>query len=167
MAGLKARDFLFAAEDAAIAALPCPPPPERRVMWTILQYHFGEAWLHYELHPQVSHRRVEVGLHFESSAEQSERAARVIAEAGPSLMASLGDGWELEEWTGSWRRLHRVLRFDALSDALAGEAAAAFSALIAETSPLLQSSGLPAEPRDATTVNDAAGRKARRRRYRR
>jgi hypothetical protein len=30
-------------------------------------------------------------------------------------MAALGPDWELEEWTASWRRLHRVFHFERLN----------------------------------------------------
>ena len=38
-------------------------------------------------------------------------------------MAELGEGWELEEWTASWRRLHRTFSFTALTRDLAAEVA--------------------------------------------
>lgn len=167
MARLKAKDFLFATEEAAIAALEGPPPPERRVMWTILQYHFGEPWIHYELQPQVGRRRVEVGLHFESAAEQSERAAHHLAQEASWLLPSLGNEWELEEWTGSWRRLHRTIPFEVLNADTVTETADAFARLIDLTAPVLEAGGFLREPRTAEPGKGSGGRfKGKRRRRR-
>jgi len=122
---LKAREFLFYAEDLALAALPAEVPrPQRKVMWTILQFSWDNPAAHFELQPQPSRGLVEVGLHFEGTAEQNEAwAARVAADAGP-IQAELGPEWELEEWTASWRRLHRTYPFEHLTAALGREVAA-------------------------------------------
>ncbi|HJP40507.1 MAG TPA: hypothetical protein QGF35_02220 [Dehalococcoidia bacterium] len=154
MARLKAREFLFQAEDRAITLLGEVTPPERRVMWTTLQYHYGEPWIHYELQPHVGRQMVEIGLHFEGAAEQNERAASLVAHHAGTLLASLGPNWELEEWTNSWRRLHRTLRFKFLNPDLAEEAAEAFAVLVTETSPILSTSDLLSEP--SATVRSSA-----------
>lgn len=125
---LKAREFVFFTEDLALAALPSTfERPERRVMWTILQFYYGNPAAHYELQPQVGRGVVELGLHFEGPAEFNEACAvRIGANAGP-VMAALGPGWELEEWTASWRRLHRTFRFSSLTTDLGREVGAQFA----------------------------------------
>ena len=121
---LQAREFLFECEDQAMAQLGDGLPPiERRVMWTILQLHFGDPAVHFELHPQPSRRQIELGLHFEGAAEANDAwAGRLSALAG-DLIPQLGSAWELEAWTLSWRRLHRVYPFDRLTHALCREVA--------------------------------------------
>lgn len=116
---LKAREFLFFTEDLALAALPDSlPRPERKVMWTILQLHFGNPNVHFEIQPQANRRVVELGLHFEGPLEANEAwAAHISANAGDVLYA-LGPAWELEEWTATWRRLHRTYPFERLTTAL-------------------------------------------------
>lgn len=112
---LKAREFLFFCEDLALRDLPATfPRPERRVMWTVLQLFYGAPWVHFELQPQVGRGVVELGLHFEGSAEANEAAAALLARDTDAIAAELGPGWELEEWTASWRRLHRTFSFHAL-----------------------------------------------------
>lgn len=120
--GVKATEFVFACEERAMRSLPPGfPRPERKVMWTILQLHYGNPNAHFELQPQVSRGQVELGLHFEGPVEQNDVWTLGLAERACELMAGLGDGWELEEWTSSWRRLHRVFRFEQLNPDLAHE----------------------------------------------
>jgi len=128
---LKAREFLFATEDMALAGLPKSfPQPERRVMWTILQFHYGDPSVHFELQPQVSRGRVELGLHFEGLLENNERWAQRVADNAVPIAGALGPDWELEEWTASWRRLHRVYSFGKLTRGLASDVAADFTLLM-------------------------------------
>lgn len=121
---LKAREFVFYCEDLALASLPKGfPRPERKVMWTILQMHYGNPNAHFELQPQPSRGQVELGLHFEGPAEKNDLWALALSERACELMAALGPGWELEHWTASWRRLHRVFPFETLTTELAREVA--------------------------------------------
>lgn len=153
---LKAREFVFFCEDLAMAGLPAAfPRPERRVMWTILQLYWGDPWVHFELQPQVGRGIVELGLHFEGTAEANEAGAAVIARRAEELLGALGPGWELEEWTASWRRLHRTFRFSALTADLgrevAGELGRAMLALhpVVEELRALTPAAAPAPPRSA------------------
>ncbi len=131
MKALKAREFLFYTEDQALAGLPADfPRPERRVMWTILQLHYGNPNVHFEVQPQVARGQVELGLHFEGRAEMNDVWALGLAERAAELRFALGDAWELEEWTVSWRRLHRVFHFDSLTAQLGREVAAEFTKLL-------------------------------------
>ena len=125
---LKAREFLFYTEDLALAALPEDyPRAERRVMWMILQFYWRNPAIHFELHPQPSRRRIEVGLHFEASLEQNEAWAQRISDNACEVMAAMGPEWELEEWTASWRRIHRTYAFEELTASLGREVAAEFA----------------------------------------
>jgi hypothetical protein len=140
---LKARDFLFYCEEHAIAALePGRVPPHRKLMWTILQLHFGEPAVHFELQPQPSRRIVEVGLHFEGPAEKNDAWAAALSRNAAGLLGELGPEWELEAWTASWRRLHRVFPIQALTASFAREIAAEFARAIAILGPIVEG-GLP------------------------
>jgi len=122
---MKAREFLFYVEDLALAALPADVPrPERKVMWTILQLSWDNPAAHFELQPQPTRSLVELGLHFEGAAEDNETWAQRLAERAGDIQAVLGPEWELEEWTASWRRLHRTYRFEHLTGQLGREVAA-------------------------------------------
>jgi len=122
---LQSREFLFYVEDLAIPALPEDiPKPERKAMWTILQWFWDNPHAHFELQPMTSRSLVELGLHFEGPAEANERWAQRLAERAADIQAVLGPQWELEEWTASWRRLHRTFPFEHLTVDLAKEVAA-------------------------------------------
>jgi hypothetical protein len=136
---LKAREFLFACEDRAMAQLsPSLPRLERKVMWTILQLHYGDPYVHFEVQPQVSRGQVEVGLHFEGVLDKNEEWAQRIADLAAPIAGSLGPEWELEEWTASWRRLHRVFAFDRLTSPLASEVAEQYALLITTLQPVVK-----------------------------
>ena len=154
---LKAREFLFTTEESAVAILgSANVPPYRKVMWTILQLHYGDARVHFELQPQPSRGAIEIGLHFEGPAETNDAwAAYVAAEAGYWL-GELGPGWELEAWTASWRRLHRSLPFTSLTDGLSDEAAHDLARLISVLGPTV-AAGLPAAVHAGGTAALAAG----------
>lgn len=113
------------------------PRPERKMMWTILQLHYGNPSAHFELQPQVSRGQVELGLHFEGPVEQNDAWTLELAERACELMAELGDGWELEEWTSTWRRLHRVFRFEQLSAELAHEVGTQLARALAVLQPFV------------------------------
>lgn len=135
---LQAREFLFLCEELAVASLePGMTPPHRKVMWTILQMHYGEPAVHFELQPMPARSQIELGLHFEGQLEANERWARILAERAHELRCALGPGWELEDWTASWRRLHRVFRFDALTPALAEEVSEALALAVRVLGPLI------------------------------
>ncbi len=99
-------------------------------MWTILQFHYGDPNGHFEMQPQVARGQVEVGLHFEGLAENNEAWAMRIAQLAAPIRGTLGPDWELEEWTASWRRLHRVFPFQKLTRTLAAEVASEFALLL-------------------------------------
>lgn len=168
---LKAREFLFYTEDLALAGLPGDfPRPERRVMWTILQLSFGDPDIHFELQPQVARGNVELGLHFESDADTNEAWASIVADQVVPILEALGDEWELEEWTPSWRRLHRVFPFTRLTASLGREVAEQLTAALVTLQPVLagaQARGeapvpVPRTPEPAPSRRRRHGRGARR-----
>ncbi|MBI2764285.1 MAG: hypothetical protein HYX53_00070 [Chloroflexi bacterium] len=135
---LKAREFVFFTEETAMAALPAEfPRPERKVMWTILQLHYGNPLVHFELQPHVGRGVVELGLHFEGPPEFNDAWAGYIAGHAATVQPALGGEWELEEWTASWRRLHRVFRFEQLTADLGHEVADDLAKAIVTLQPLI------------------------------
>lgn len=144
---LQAREFVFFCEDQVMAALPADfPRPQRKVMWTILQLFYGDPTVHFELQPMVGRGQLEVGLHFEGTLEANEAWAAQVSERAVEVMAALGPGWELEVWTASWRRLHRVFHFTRLDVTLAREVAAQILQLMLALQPLFGQTTAVYEP---------------------
>lgn len=111
-------------------------------MWSILQLHYGNPDVHFELQPRPSRQQVELGLHFEGAPEANDAWARELARRAPELMSALGDEWELEEWTASWRRLHRVFRFERLNAELADVVAAELVKALTVLGPVVREAGI-------------------------
>lgn len=121
-----------------MAALPAAfPRPERKVMWTILQMHYGDPDVHFELQPQPSRGIVELGLHFEGTLEANDLWAAYIAENAGDLIGPLGPAWELEVWTATWRRLHRTFVFAQLTPELADEVAGELTKVLTLLQPVI------------------------------
>ncbi len=114
------------------------------IAFSYVQAHFGDRRVHFECWVQRRTGLLELGLHFEGPREFSHAWAAAIGEHMPELVAALGDGIELEEWTERWTRLHETRPFvvgpakdGRLTEALAGEAAARLTAYIVALRPLL------------------------------
>ncbi|MGE5596569.1 MAG: hypothetical protein ACM3S1_11110 [Hyphomicrobiales bacterium] len=144
---LKAREFVFFVEDVAMAALPEQVSrPERRVMWTILQLHFGDPNVHFEVQPHMGRRLIELGLHFEGPAETNDQWMSHVGGHAEHILCELGPTWELEEWTASWRRLHRPYAFERLTAALGREVGEELAKAIGVLGPIIESAGIVAPP---------------------
>jgi hypothetical protein len=136
---LKAREFVYFCEDHILTQLPAAiPQPERRVRWTTLQLHFGNPGVHFELHPQMGRGVVEAGLHFEGPLEANDAWVELLAANAADLLGELGPVWELEEWTSTWRRLHRPFPFQRLTTELAHEVAGELARAMTVLHPLIE-----------------------------
>ncbi len=153
---LKAREFVFFCEDQILARLPDTiPQPERRVRWTMLQFHFGDRNVHFELQPQMGRGVVEAGLHFEGPVEANDAWVELLAANAADLLGELGPAWELEEWTSTWRRLHRPFPFARLTVELANEVSGEVAHAMTVLHPLIE------EGADAIAVAAPAARGGR------
>jgi hypothetical protein len=139
---LRIREFLAVVREAAEPLL----PPERapfywRLRFNLLQLHHGDPSVHYEVWVQRKARRIELGLHFEGEREVNYRWAARLAERFVEIRARLDAPVELEEWTRSWTRLHELIAFDALDEALAEQVARWLADLVAVMEPILDQEG--------------------------
>jgi hypothetical protein len=89
---MKAREGCSTPKTRLAALQESVPRPQRRVMWTILQFYWDTPAAHFELQPQPSRSLIEVGLHFESYAEQNEilRPRGGPCRRDPSVLAMRG-----------------------------------------------------------------------------
>ena len=146
--GLATREFLQLVESAARAALPAKlaSSVSSRLRFSLLQLHFGDPTVHYEVWVQRRQGAIEVGLHFEGPDGERNRALldRLVAQ-GEQLMDALGLRIEPEVWTASWTRLHETMALhEPLDEALAGGLGARVSAWVRACQPLLAAPPLPA-----------------------
>ncbi len=163
---LKAREFVFFCEDQVLTRLPpAVPRPERHLRWTTLQFHFGDERVHFELQPQMGRGVVEVGLHFEGPVEANDAWVELLAAHAADLLGELGPAWELEEWTVSWRRLHRPFPFERLTAELAREVSGELVRAMTALHPLIEEGGganAPAAPPLRASTPLRGHRRARR-----
>lgn len=74
----------------------------------LMKVYFDEPSFHYEAWHHTGAGRIEVGLHFESSAELNEVAFDFFRERIVEVKASLPRA-ELEPWDRGWSRLYETL----------------------------------------------------------
>ncbi len=137
-------------------------PWQARQRHAMLQIHYGNPRVHYELWLQSRSGRVEIGLHFEDEPERNQRWCALFAGRVLELLEALGPTVELEEWTASWARLHVTVPLRPLDEAFAAELAGRFGRLIAVTADAVRA-GLPAERHAGRTAVRRVGRVALRR----
>ncbi len=148
------REFLAAVEEQVLPRLP-RPPVGTVIRASLLQLHWGVPAVHYEVWVQRRSERVEVGLHFEGPTEFSRAALAGLLDERPLLLAELGPGWEAEDWTVSWSRVHRTVRAATLDGGAVEECAASLARLAGATLEYVTAVGAP-EP---AARGDSAGRR--------
>ena len=130
-----------------LGRLEAETPPELRP-WharqrhAMLQIHYGNPRVHYELWLQSRSGRAEIGLHFEDEPERNQRWCALFAGRVFELLEALGPTVELEEWTANWARLHVTAPLRPLDDSFATELVGHFGRLIAATAQVVRA-GLP------------------------
>jgi hypothetical protein len=157
---MRPREFLAAVRDAATAALPDALRAFHvRLASGMVQLHFGNPRVHYEVWLVRTTGRIEIGLHFEGEREDNARAAALLADHAHAIRALVGDDAELEQWTAAWTRLHVTLPPAPLTDALSRETARRLACLMVATAPLLSSCLTRPWPRSRTASRLRRGRR--------
>jgi len=73
-----------------------------------MKVHFGEPAFHFEAWHHTGAGRIEVGLHFEASADENQAAFAYFRSRMVEVKASLPHA-ELEPWDRGWSRLYETL----------------------------------------------------------
>ena len=81
----------------------------------LLKLHYGHPELHFEAWHHTGDGRLEVGLHFEGTAQQNQRAFEFFREHMVEVKAALRRA-ELEPWDRGWSRLYETLPAPVLDD---------------------------------------------------
>ena len=112
MKTLSQQQFLQTLPDVLIPHLPQKLQTiQVRQPWRwIIQFHFGETRLHYELSRAARREAWEIGFHFESSDKQLNRFLlngfrRHLFE----IKDTLGESFEAEMWDKGWTKIYEVV----------------------------------------------------------
>jgi hypothetical protein len=147
---MQAQEFLAAVRDQALAQLPIELQSARsRIRYGMLQLHYGEPRVHYEVWLVRKTGMIEVGLHFEADRDANSAGARELAERALELREFLGPELELEQWSPSWTRLHLTVPLSTLNPGLCHEVADRLATLVRLTGNRISS--LPARARGGQT----------------
>jgi hypothetical protein len=128
---MRAQEFLHSVRDQALALVPDSlRQPQSRVVYGMLQLHYGEPRIHYEVWLVRKTGRIEVGLHFEDEREVNHAWATRLCDRVFEIHAALGPEVDLEEWSPSWTRLHVTLPLGGLDERLCAEVAGRLATLV-------------------------------------
>ena len=117
-------------------------PPELRGFQTtrgrgrLMKLYYGEPAIHYEAWHHAGAGRLEVGLHFESSAVENEAAFDFFRSRIVELKAGLPRA-ELEPWDRGWTRLYETLPAPRLDDDVLAGAVRCMAGYVVTLQPLL------------------------------
>ncbi|HVC30207.1 MAG TPA: hypothetical protein VND24_03400 [Steroidobacteraceae bacterium] len=128
---MRSQEFLHSVRDQALALVPeSLRQPQARVVYGMLQLHYGEPRIHYEVWLVRKTGRIEIGLHFEDEREVNHAWASQLAERVFEVQEALGPEADLEEWSPSWTRLHVTVSLEALDEHLCANVADRLAALM-------------------------------------
>ena len=118
-------------------------PPRLRAFRTtrgrgrLMKLYFGEPAFHYEAWHHTGAGRLEVGLHFESSAADNQAAFDFFRSRMVEVKAGLPRA-ELEPWDRGWSRLYETVPAARLDDQVLGQAVECMTEYVVTLQPMLE-----------------------------
>ncbi|OLB82429.1 MAG: hypothetical protein AUI15_37910 [Actinobacteria bacterium 13_2_20CM_2_66_6] len=103
----------------------------------LMKLHFGEPAFHYEAWHHTGAGRLEVGLHFESSAADNQAAFDFFRSRMVEVKARLPRA-ELEPWDRGWSRLYETVPAARLDDQVLGQAVECMTEYVVTLQPMLE-----------------------------
>jgi hypothetical protein len=100
-------------------------------------HYYGHSELHYEAWHHTGAGRLEVGLHFEGSADENQKAFDFFRTRMLEVKASLPRA-ELEPWDRGWSRLYETFPASQLDEQILESATQRMAAYITTLQPLLE-----------------------------
>jgi hypothetical protein len=104
----------------------------------LMKLHYGRPEFHYEAWHHTGPGRLEIGLHFEGSAQQNQEAFDFFRVRMIEVKAQLPHA-ELEPWDRGWSRLYETLPAPQLDERVVDSAVELMSDYIVTLQPLLES----------------------------
>jgi hypothetical protein len=102
----------------------------------LMKIHYGRPELHFEVWHHTGAGRLEIGLHFEGSADANQRAFDYFRERMVEVKARLPRA-ELEPWDRGWSRLYETLPAPMLDEVVLSNAVERLDAYITTLQPML------------------------------
>ncbi|MBM3943253.1 MAG: hypothetical protein FJ316_10090 [SAR202 cluster bacterium] len=137
---MKLQEFL--AELPELLRSQLPPDLQEFVVLgprgSLIQFHFGDPHIHYEVWIQRRRQLLEVGLHFEGGQASNLRWLEALSTLWPALIPILGPETELEQWTASWTRVHQHIPLAPLDEDFLLEVSTRMSRLMRALQPLVE-----------------------------
>jgi len=136
---LAPSDFFTALREDLKQRLPAPLREFRtsRGRGRLMKLHFGEPAFHYEAWHHTGAGRLEVGLHFESSAADNQAAFDFFRSRMVEVKAGLPRA-ELEPWDRGWSRLYETVPAARLDDQVLGQAVECMTEYVVTLQPMLE-----------------------------
>jgi len=103
----------------------------------LMKLHFGEPAFHYEAWHHTGAGRLEVGLHFESSAADNQAAFDFFRSRMVEVKAGLPRA-ELEPWDRGWSRLYETVPAVRLDDQVLGQTVECMAEYVITLQPMLE-----------------------------
>jgi hypothetical protein len=103
----------------------------------LMKVHYAQSEFHFEAWHHTGDGRLEVGLHFEGTTEQNQRAFEFFRSRVLEVKANLPRA-ELEPWERGWSRLYETLPAPQLDDVVLDRAADLMTAYIVTLQPLVE-----------------------------
>ena len=136
---MRSSDFMKAIPDATRAHL---PPALRDFQWQarawLVQIHYGQPALHYEVWSMPYRDLLELGLHFEH--RDSSVNARLLAHFDAhaiAIKAELGERVEVEPWDKGWAKVYETLPLEPFEPPYLEQVALRLAQMIEYLQPIL------------------------------
>ena len=136
---MRSSDFMKAIPDAARPHL---PPTLRDFQWHarawLVQIHYGQPAVHYEVWSMAYRNLLELGLHFEQRDPAAN--ARLLAyfdARAIAIKAELGESVEVEPWDKGWAKVYETWPLEPFEPPFVEKVAGRLAQMIAYLQPLL------------------------------
>lgn len=129
--------------NAVVAATRAQLPPRLRTFrsrkrFTLVQLYYDKRTLHYEVWVRGKERFIEIGLHFESDRATNAALLGYFSTRVFEIKDALGDAVEVEQWTASWARAHRLMPYTKLDEPTVAQVAKELARMIEVLQPMLE-----------------------------
>ncbi len=137
---LAPADFFAGLRKGLKARLPAPLRNfySARGRGRLVKLHYGHPEFHFETWHHTGDGRLEIGLHFEGSTEQNQRAFDIFRKRMIEIKSGLPYA-ELEPWDRGWSRLYETLPAAQLDEGVLDAAVVRMSEYIVMLQPIVES----------------------------